>query len=168
MDSCVRFSNAFRFTGLQRCREQYSSALPLPNDVFVVCLPEGHRLVGLKAIDPRELIDESFILFSRDSAPASHDQVIGVFSRFGMHPRIVHAARMWLTIVAMVSQGCGVALVPRSLTRVGVDRVRFLPIEGAPSHIPVRWHGPGQYAGGAGILSRERDENHQAAQGRAH
>jgi DNA-binding transcriptional LysR family regulator len=112
-------------------------SVPLPSDVFVTCLPERHRLADKATLDLRELSDESFIMFSRDSAPASYDHVIGVFSRFGMHPRIVHAARMWMTIVAMVAQGCGVALVPRSMARVGIAGVRFLALEGAPSPVPA-------------------------------
>jgi DNA-binding transcriptional LysR family regulator len=112
-------------------------SVPLPNDVFVACLPAGHRLADRASLDLRELADESFIMFSRDSAPASHDHVIGVFSRFEMHPRIVHAARMWMTIVAMVAQGCGVALVPRSLTRVGIAGVCFPALEGTPSPVPA-------------------------------
>lgn len=112
-------------------------SVPLRNDVFVACLPEGHRLADRKSLDLRELADESFIMFSRDSAPASHDHVIGVFSRFEMHPRIVHAARMWMTIVAMVARGCGVALVPQSLERVGIAGVRFPALASAPASVPA-------------------------------
>lgn len=112
-------------------------SIPLPNDEFVVCLPEHHPLANQDTLDLRALDEESFIMFSRDSAPASHDHVIGVFSRFDMHPRIAHAARTWMTIVAMVAQGYGVALVPQSMAHTGIHGVRFLHIEGAPSSVPA-------------------------------
>lgn len=118
-------------------RSPQLQSIALPDDVFVLCLPEGHPRAGAKTLHLRELAEESFIMFSRDSAPASHDHVIGVFSRFGMHPRIVHAARTWMTIVAMVAQDYGVALVPQSLARVGVVGVRFLSLKGAPSPVPA-------------------------------
>lgn len=121
-----------------------SSAVPsqlqsilLKDDRFVACLPDNHPLAGAKSLDLRSLANESFIVFSRDSAPASHDHIIGVFSRVGMHPRIVHAARMWMTIVAMVARGFGVALVPQSLVETGITGVRFIPLEGAPSPVPA-------------------------------
>lgn len=112
-------------------------SLPLPDDVFFMCLPEAHPLAKRTSLDLRALADESFITFSRDSAPASHDHVIGVFSRFDMHPRIAHAARTWMTIVAMVAQGYGVALVPQSMAHTGIHGVRFPRIEGAPSSVPA-------------------------------
>jgi DNA-binding transcriptional LysR family regulator len=112
-------------------------SVPLPNDYFVVCLPETHPLANRMTVDLRELAEESFIMFSRDSARASHDHVIGVFSRFDIHPRVVHAARMWLTIVAMVAQGCGIALVPHSLASARMAGVRFPGLEGAPSPVPA-------------------------------
>lgn len=112
-------------------------ALPLRNDIFVVCLPEDHALAGKDGIDLREIANDLFIMFDRDAAPSSHDQVIGIFSRVGMHPRIVHRARTWMTIVGMVAQGYGVALVPQSMTRVGFQGVRFSPLAGARSHVPA-------------------------------
>jgi DNA-binding transcriptional LysR family regulator len=112
-------------------------SLPLRNDFFVACLPEAHPLAAKATLALRELASESFILFSRDSAPASHDHVIGVFSRYEMHPRIVHAAQTWMTIVAMVAQGCGVALTPESMSRVGIRGVHFSALEGPPSPIPA-------------------------------
>lgn len=34
-----------------------------------------------------------------------HDNVIAIFSRAAIHPRTVHAARQWLTIVARKGAG---------------------------------------------------------------
>lgn len=47
-------------------------------------------------------------MFMRDVAPASYDNVIAIFSRVRIHPRIAHAARQWLAIIAMVANGLGI------------------------------------------------------------
>ncbi|WP_431273164.1 LysR family transcriptional regulator [Variovorax ureilyticus] len=112
-------------------------SLPLIEDEFVLCLPATHRCAGAKAVELGELADERFVMFSRDVSPANYDNVVAIFSRAGVHPKTVHAARQWLTIVAMVAEGLGVSLVPRSLARSNVDNVRFVPFTGAPAIAPA-------------------------------
>ncbi|WP_341891387.1 LysR substrate-binding domain-containing protein, partial [Variovorax sp. YR752] len=113
------------------------ASIPLRNDVFVVCLPEHHRLAKKASVDLREMADEAFVMFSRESAPASHDHVIGIFSQAGIHPRTVHQARIWMTVVAMVASGCGIALVPQSLSRTNIGGVSFLPLAGTSAVAPA-------------------------------
>lgn len=112
-------------------------AIALPNDEFVLCLPEDHALARRKEVDLQALAGESFVMFSREVSPANYDNVIAIFSRAGIHPRTVHAARQWLTIVAMVAHGLGISLVPSSLTRSRVQGVRFVPFSGAPARSPA-------------------------------
>jgi DNA-binding transcriptional LysR family regulator len=109
------------------------ACLPLSDDVFVCCLPAAHPLAGVDAIELSQLAAERFVMFSRDVAPANHDNVIAIFSRAGIHPTTVHAARQWLTIIAMVAHGMGVSLVPRSLARSCVKGVRFVSLGGEPA-----------------------------------
>lgn len=99
-------------------------------DEFVLCLPENHPKARRTKIDLKQLANERFVMFSRDVAPANHDNVIAIFSRAGIQPQTVHAARQWLTIVAMVANGLGVSLVPKSLTRSRVQGVKFIQISG--------------------------------------
>lgn len=106
------------------------AALPLRADPLVCCLPDTHRLAGEAAVDLKALAHETFVMFSREVAPANHDNVIAVFSRAGIHPRTRHAARQWLSIVALVASGLGVALVPASIGRARIAGARLVPIQG--------------------------------------
>jgi DNA-binding transcriptional LysR family regulator len=106
------------------------ASLPMGRDEFVLCLPEDHPRAQGRTVDLQQLAHERFVMFSRDVAPANHDNVIAIFSRAGIHPEIAHAARQWLTIVAMVANGMGVSLVPRSLARSRVHGVKFIRIRG--------------------------------------
>lgn len=117
------FLNARAFPAALAC-------LPLADDRLVCCLPEAHALAGEKSIDLRRLADENFVMFARDVAPANYDNVIAVFNRAGIHPRTRHAARQWLTVIAMVAAGLGVALVPASLAQAGMRGARLVPLRG--------------------------------------
>lgn len=118
------------------------SSLGLLDDPLVCCLPENHPLTKAQALDLSQLAHEQFIMFSRDVAPANHDNVIATFSRAGIHPRTCHAARQWLTIVTLVSAGLGVALVPASLAKAGVRGAHFVPLldPSARSSALLAWH----------------------------
>lgn len=106
------------------------ACLPLADDTLVCCLPDAHPLAHEKSIDLKRLANENFVMFARDVAPANYDNVIAVFNRAGIHPRTRQAARQWLTVIAMVSAGLGVALVPASLTRAGMRGACLVPIRG--------------------------------------
>ncbi|MCY1292757.1 HTH-type transcriptional regulator BenM [compost metagenome] len=106
-------------------------------DPFVCCLPPGHRLAERTRIDLAELQDDAFILFPRPAAPHYHDLIIARCVAAGFSPQIRHEARLWQTIVAMVAQGMGVALLPETLCRAWCHEVRCVEIEqpGALSEI---------------------------------
>jgi DNA-binding transcriptional LysR family regulator len=112
-------------------------ALPLKPDRFVLCLPEQHPMARKASVDLRDFGEEQFVMFLRDAAPANHDRVIAAFTAAGIHPRTVHSARTWMTIIAMVAHLGGVALVPQSLARSNIHGVRFVPFQGSPASAPA-------------------------------
>jgi DNA-binding transcriptional LysR family regulator len=106
-------------------------SMPLKEDELVLCLPVAHPLAEEGVIDLRNLADEQFVMFERQMNPANHDAVIGLFSQAGIHPRIVHYTRNWMTTMSMVSEGCGMAIVPSTLSRMRMACVRLVPLAGA-------------------------------------
>jgi len=104
------------------------ASLALADDHFVCCLPEHHPMATCRSVSLAELADAPFVMFTREVAPANHDNVLAVFSQAGIHPRLVHAARQWLTVIAMVAHGLGIALVPASLARSRIAGVVFVPL----------------------------------------
>ena len=113
------------------------SSIPLPSDDFVICLPAAHPKAKARTVKLTDLADEQFVMFTREVAPANHDNVIAIFSQAGIHPTTVHAARQWLTIIAMVAHGLGVALVPRSLSQSRVHGVSFARLQGVKQGSPA-------------------------------
>lgn len=117
-------------------------SLPLRSDRLVACLPEGHALARRPSLRIAELAQERFVMFDRDASPANYDNVIAALSRSGVHPRTYHAARQWLTIMAMIANGVDIGLVPESLARCGIRGLRFVALEDAvvPSPALMAWN----------------------------
>lgn len=113
------------------------NAMAMESDSFVLCMPVQHPLAQLPIIELHEVRGETFLMFNRDVNPMSHDAVVGLFHNAGIYPRFVHSIRNWLTMVAMVSEGRGLAVVSGSLARLGWSGVRFAPISGEPLDAPA-------------------------------
>lgn len=103
-------------------RELYMS------EPFVCCLPAAHPAAALTALDPSLIADEPLVLFSRGASPDYYERVLALCSHLGLDPLVRHEVRHWLSVVALVGKGMGVALVPRALVDSGVAGVRFLPL----------------------------------------
>ncbi len=113
------------------------SSLPLNADPLVCCLPADHPLATADKLELTQLAQERFVMFSRDVSPANHDNVVAAFSRAGIHPRMCHATRQWLTILALVAKGMGVSLVPACMANAVAAGVRFVPLSGPVTLVPA-------------------------------
>ncbi|ARU05583.1 LysR family transcriptional regulator [Comamonas serinivorans] len=113
----------------------------LASEQFVACLPQGHRLAGQPRIELAQLADEAFVLFSATASPDYHVQILHLCAQAGLNPAIRHEVRHWLSVVSMVAQGMGVALVPQSLSQAGLPGVAYLPLRHrvSPSQTFAAW-----------------------------
>ncbi|MEF7616890.1 LysR substrate-binding domain-containing protein [Aquincola sp. MAHUQ-54] len=109
------------------------SRLLFTAEPFVCCLSEDHALAGEAAITARQLRDEPFVMFSRGVSPDYYERVLSICTDAGFHPEIRHEVRHWLSVVSLVSQGLGVALVPDALRRSGIAGARFVPLADSPT-----------------------------------
>lgn len=118
------------------------SAITLRSERFLCCLPENHPLADQDQIAVADLAAERVVMFSRDVAQANHDNVIAIFNRAGVFPHTCHEARQWLTIIGMIANGFGVSIVPASLSRTGMNGVRFIPLDDtrSASHAVFAWN----------------------------
>lgn len=132
-------------------RMQSRSVLSEP---FVLCLPEGHALALESEVALGALADEALVLFSASASPEYHAQILSVFAQAGLRPVIRHEVRHWLSVVSMVAQGLGVALVPQSLSQSGLAGVVYRAVLGAglPSQVHAVWL-TGRDSGGQALLA---------------
>ena len=115
-------------------------SLPVLSEPLMLALPEG--LVRKRGpVSLTQLADQPLIVFPRRLAPAFHDKILGRFHEAGLAPRIGQEAIQMQTIIALVSAGMGIALVPQSvsnLQRPGVE-YRTLKEAGAPIDMGLAW-----------------------------
>lgn len=98
------------------------------SEPFVACLPAGHAAAHARRLRLDTLRDEPFILFSRQVSPDYHAQIVELCAQAGFYPRVRHELRHWLSVVALVSQGLGVSVVPAPLQRAGLAGAVFRPL----------------------------------------
>lgn len=102
----------------------------LETERLVCCLPRGHRLGSRSKITPQQLSGERVIVFERAYAESNYDRIAEVLAEAGMTPYDGYRLRNWFTVVTLVSQGMGVALVPQSLARMDYGDVVYIEIDG--------------------------------------
>lgn len=107
------------------------SRLLFTSERFVACLPADHADADAASLPVRRLRDAPFVLFARSVSPDYYERVLSICTDAGFRPEICHEVRHWLSVVSLVSQGLGVALVPEALRHAGIGNVRFVPLEEA-------------------------------------
>lgn len=104
------------------------ASLTIADEAFVCCVPIHHPLARRARVHLRDLVGEPLVLFNRALAPHYYDRIVAQFRVAEVEPTIRHEVSHWLTIVALIAHGMGVALVPRALTHSDFGAVAFLPL----------------------------------------
>jgi DNA-binding transcriptional LysR family regulator len=104
--------------------------LPVVEDRLVLAVPESRR-ADLARRMPQALRDEPFVELttSPPGSPSFQAHVHRVCARLGFRPRVVQQAGDFVTMLALVAAGLGLAVVPRAATATRVQGVVHLPLE---------------------------------------
>lgn len=137
-------------------------SMPLPDDIasvtlarerFVCCLPRGHRLVTRSQIRIDELHGERVLIFARSRAADYHDHILALLRAKSVEPDLDCHIQHWFTVLAMVSEGLGISIVPESISRteIGSSGVVFVELsdENAFHELLLIWRKSGQPTGAA-------------------
>ena len=98
-----------------------------------LALHADHPLAGAASVSAARLDGEPLIAIPPEASGMLRNAVIGYCRSGGFEPRIRLEAQMQQTIISLVAEGLGLALVPRSMRRLGVAGVVFRDLEGAPT-----------------------------------
>ena len=107
------------------------SQILVSSQALVGCLPAGHRLAQQATLSLKALQGEPFAVVSRAVSPDYHERILGICLEAGFDPEIRFDLRHWLSVVSLVSQGMGVALVPAALSRSAMAGTVFMPLDQA-------------------------------------
>ena len=103
------------------------SEILVASQAFVCCLPAGHALAGEASLPLALLQGEPFAVVSRTVSPDYHDRILQTCLDAGFYPEIRYELQHWLSVVALVSRGMGVALVPAALQQSAMPGSVFVP-----------------------------------------
>ncbi len=100
----------------------------LLEECLVVAIPVDHPLASERIVDISDLQGLPFIGFSREGARYFHNMIEGMLGASHVSPKVVQRATQMHVVVALVSAGLGLAVVPDAAARVLVDRVVYRPL----------------------------------------
>lgn len=109
------------------------SALAIHQEPLCLAAPSGHVLAASESIAPADLAGETIIATLTETAPRLRQAADDWFASLPQPPAVRMEVRLQQTIVNLVAEGLGLALVPQSLRRIGPEGVRFVALENPPS-----------------------------------
>lgn len=109
------------------------STRPVYSERLCCVLPAHHPLVERSVIDVADLKGQPLVATPGEVAPALREAIVDYCRRGGFSPVIGMEVQLQQTIVSMVGEGIGIALVPETLARLDLRGVVFRELEHAPS-----------------------------------
>jgi len=103
---------------------------PFTEETGMVALPAVHPLASREAIAIAELADAPWVLVPARVPSRLRDLTLRAAAAAGFTPRVGQEARELDTLIALVSAGLGVTLVPASAARFPRPGVVFRPLAG--------------------------------------
>ncbi len=110
---------------------------PLVDEPTVMVVPTGHPLGGLTSAPLRAFAKDVFVLYPREINPNVYDSAIAAFSRAGFTPKLGQEAPQIVSVIPLVAAGLGVSIVPQSMSRILLDGVKYLSIEGDAPRVKI-------------------------------
>ena len=109
------------------------SQILVARQAFAACLPAGHALAARRSLPLALLAGEPFAVVSRTVSPDYHERIVAACNEAGFEPDIRYQLRHWHSVVSLVAQGLGVALVPAALRQAGIANAVFVALAQTPS-----------------------------------
>jgi DNA-binding transcriptional LysR family regulator len=100
---------------------------------FALFLSKAHPLASCQKWRLSDLKNSPFVMYARHEAPGFHDRMMRILNEAGVHPEILQEASEMQTILSLVAIGCGVTILP---TSVSLIRLKGLIIKRLPGGLP--------------------------------
>jgi DNA-binding transcriptional LysR family regulator len=97
----------------------------------IVAVPEGHAYAERASVHLTELVGQPLVVFATEHDVWAADLLSEVV------PEYLRTGTSTLGVLALVSAGSGVAVVPSVLEQVGMPGVSYVPLAGAPGIVIV-------------------------------
>lgn len=101
---------------------------PIDNERLLLAMPSSHPLAKRKRIHLRDAAQEPFVTQPRAYSTTLYDTLMQMAALDGFHPIIRQEAQQLTGLLALVSAGVGMALVPTSLHVIQLPGVRMIEL----------------------------------------
>jgi len=98
-----------------------------------VALPRSHPFARRHSLKIGQLSAEAFVLASAEVAPSLHDAIVEHCRRGGFEPDVRFEVQLQQTVLSLVDESAGIALVPASMSRIRFGNVVFRRLVEAPA-----------------------------------
>lgn len=116
-------------------------SLTLRREKLCLAVNKSHRFAAEKSINAHYLRDEPLIATPHAVAPVLRDMIDLFLRQQGVEPYYRLETQLQQTIVSLVDEGLGVALVPESVKKLHFAGVEYIEIENSPVIEQVLiWH----------------------------
>jgi len=106
----------------------------IARDQLMLVLPSEHAKIQAERIPLSAVADERFISLTPKRGIAIHHQIMNLWERAGVRPRIAQEAENGQAVLALVAAGLGNAILPSSLQAIRFEHVVWKTID-----IDDRW-----------------------------
>ena len=95
---------------------------------FICALPSRHPLSSKREISIADLENEGIISYPSDLVPSAYNNLLQLFESAHFTPKFVQEAVHLQTILSLVGEGMGIALIPESSRRAQQEGVVYRPL----------------------------------------
>jgi len=112
--------------------EQGLASRTVVSEPLCVALSRAHPLSRVRTLKIAQLAGEPFVLASAEVAPTLRAAIVEHCLNGGFEPDIRFEVQLQQTVLSLVNEGVGVALVPTSMSSVQLEGVVFRKLANAP------------------------------------
>lgn len=103
---------------------------PLAIEPMKLVLPATHALSRKRKLPLTALAAEPFVLIPREASPSLYDRIIGACREAGFEPLLGQQAPQLSSVINFVAAEFGVSMVPAAVTRIQVEGVVYVDVDG--------------------------------------
>ncbi|WP_116043337.1 LysR family transcriptional regulator [Amycolatopsis palatopharyngis] len=101
----------------------------LHREPLIAALPQDHHLHHRRRLSMADLRGSPFVTLPRQRVPRAWDKTLQMCRQAGFVPSFTQEANQFVTLLALVAAGLGVAVVPASVRPLRQRGVRYVPLK---------------------------------------
>lgn len=106
------------------------TCLKVHEESYALAIPAGHPLETEDIVHIKDLGEEEFVFFPRQSQLHLYDEWMRIFAGYGFRPTIVQEAETKSAALSLVAASIGIAIVPESTRKRAPEQLVFKKLVG--------------------------------------